>query len=143
VTDEYTLTVRREIAAPADELFDAWLDADSLRQWMKPGNTHETRVESDPRVGGSFRITMLDGQNDYVHTGTYQEIDRPRRLVFTWSSPATHFRDSIVTVTFEPGAGSTVVQVHQVGLPDEEAKANHTGGWNDALRELAHAKEDQ
>jgi uncharacterized protein YndB with AHSA1/START domain len=30
VTDEYALTVRREIAAPAEDLFDAWLDGQSL-----------------------------------------------------------------------------------------------------------------
>jgi uncharacterized protein YndB with AHSA1/START domain len=71
------------------------------------------------------------------HTGTYREIDRPRRLVFTWSSPATQFRDSIVTVTFEPSSdGSTVIEINQVGLPDEEARASHDAGWSDALREL-------
>jgi uncharacterized protein YndB with AHSA1/START domain len=71
------------------------------------------------------------------HTGTYREIDRPRRLVFTWSSPATRFRDSIVTVTFEPSSKSaTVVEINQVGLPDEEARAGHHAGWSDALRLL-------
>jgi uncharacterized protein YndB with AHSA1/START domain len=80
---------------------------------------------------------MVDDESSMEHIGTYQEIDRPRRLVFTWSSPATRFRDSIVTVTFEPSSvGSTVIEINQVGLPDEEARAGHHAGWSDALREL-------
>ena len=138
MTDEHVVTVRREIAAPAEVLFDAWLDAESLGTWLKPGRARETRAETDPRVGGGFRIVMVDDESSTVHTGTYQEIDRPRRLVFTWSSPATRFRDSIVTVTFESSSDtSTVVEIHQVGLPDEEARASHHAGWSDILRELA------
>jgi uncharacterized protein YndB with AHSA1/START domain len=141
VTDEYTVTVRREIAASADELFDAWLDEESLGAWMRPGTVRETRAEVDPKVGGGFRIVMVDDDNDFVHVGTYHEIDRPRRLVFTWSSPATHHRESLVTVTFEPSAGSTVVEIRQVGLPDTDAQASHISGWTDALRVLANWKD--
>jgi uncharacterized protein YndB with AHSA1/START domain len=143
VTDEYSLTVGREIAAPAEDLFDAWLDAQSLASWLKPSGVRETRAETDPRVGGTFRIVMVDDESSDVHTGTYREIDRPRRLVFTWSSPSTRFRDSIVTVTFQPSStSSTMVEIHQVGLPDEEARASHHAGWSDALRELdrTHSK---
>ena len=137
MTDEHSLTVRREIAAPAEDLFDAWLEARSLGSWLKPSGTRETRAETDPRVGGSFRIVMVDDASTTLHTGTYREIDRPHRLVFTWSSGATQFRDSIVTVTFEPSSDhSTVVEIHQVGLPDDEARASHHAGWTDILREL-------
>ena len=42
-----------------------------------------------------------------------------------------------MTVTFESlASGSTVVEIHQVGLPDEESRASHTAGWSDALAEL-------
>ena len=137
MTDEYSVTVRREIAASAEDLFDAWLDADSLGTWLKAGSVRETRAETDPREGGTFRIVMVDGESDYVHTGTYRAIDRPHRLVFTWSSPVTRFRDSLVTVTFEPSSdGSTMVEIHQVGLPDEDAQQAHRGGWSDILRTL-------
>jgi uncharacterized protein YndB with AHSA1/START domain len=137
VTDAHSLTIRREIAAPAEALFDAWLDAQSLTAWMRPGGIRETRAESDPRVGGAFRIVMVADESDIVHTGTYREIDRPHRLVFTWSSPATGFRDSLVTVTFQPSSsGATVVAIHQVGLPDEEARVSHHSGWSDALAQL-------
>jgi uncharacterized protein YndB with AHSA1/START domain len=136
-TAEFTVTVRREIAAPAEALFDAWLDAESLGTWMRPRVVSETRAETDPREGGEFRIVMVSDGGDLLHHGTYQEIDRPSRLVFTWSSAATDHRESVVTVTFEPLAGgSTMVEIHQVGLPDEESRAGHTEGWSDALAEL-------
>ena len=144
MTDEYSVTVQREIAAPVEDLFDAWLDAQSLGSWLKPGGIRETRAETDPRVGGEVRIVMVDDDSSMLHTGTYREIDRPRRLVFTWSSPATRFRDSIVTVTFQPSSSSsTVVEIHQVGLPDEEARVGHHAGWSDALRELDRTTQQQ
>jgi uncharacterized protein YndB with AHSA1/START domain len=140
VTDDYSVTVRREIAAPAEDLFDAWLDAESLGSWLRPGGTRETRAEMDPRVGGTFRIVMVNDESSTVHAGTYLEIDRPRRLVFTWSSPSTRFRESIVTVIFQPSSNSsTVVEIHQVGLPDEEAQKSHYAGWSDILRDLDRA----
>jgi uncharacterized protein YndB with AHSA1/START domain len=134
---EYALTVRREIAAPAEVLFDAWLDAKSLGTWLRPSVSRTTRAETDPRVGGTFRIVMVDDESSIEHTGTYREIDRPRRLVFTWVSPGTKFRDSIVTVTFEPSSdSSTMVEIHQVGLPDDDARTSHHAGWSAILREL-------
>jgi uncharacterized protein YndB with AHSA1/START domain len=137
MTNEYALTVRREIDAPADVLFDAWLDAESLGTWLKPSGTQATRAETDPRVGGAFRIVMDLDESSVEHAGTYREIDRPRRLVFTWSSPATQFRDSVVTVTFESSSdNSTLVEIHQVGLPDEAARAGHHAGWSSTLVEL-------
>lgn len=137
MTGDYTLTVRREIAAPAEVLFDAWLDAESLGTWLRPDGIRDTRAETDPREGGEFRIVMVRDERELLHSGMYREIDRPRRLVFTWSSHATKFRDSLVTVTFEPSSErSTVVEIHQVGLPDEESRASHDAGWSSGLRGL-------
>lgn len=130
------MTVRREIAAPAEDLFDAWLDARSLGSWFRPSGG-ETRAETDPRVGGTFRFVMVSGDSSVVASGTYREIDRPHRLVFTWSSRDTSFQDSIVTVTFEPSSSSTVVEIHQIGLPDERSQASHQSGWSVILREFA------
>ncbi|WP_141579278.1 SRPBCC domain-containing protein [Actinomadura sp. WMMA1423] len=134
--NEFSVTVQREIAASPEELFDAWLDARSLGSWLRPSGIRQTRAETDPREGGTFRIVMADDESSILHSGTYREIDRPRRLVFTWSSPATRFRDSVVTVTFRPSSGATVVEIHQVGLPDEEARTSHHAGWSDCLRAL-------
>ena len=46
-----------------------------------------------------------------------------------------------MTVTFEPASdGSTLVEIHQVGLPDEGAQAGHIAGWSDILRQARHTE---
>jgi uncharacterized protein YndB with AHSA1/START domain len=136
VTEGFTLTVSREIAASAEALFGAWLEPRSLSIWLRPSVISQTRAEIDPRVGGGFRIVMVRDDTEVLHSGRYLEIDRPRRLVFSWSSPATGHRKSIVTVTFQARDDLTLVEICQVGLPDEQARAGHHEGWSDILREL-------
>jgi uncharacterized protein YndB with AHSA1/START domain len=137
VSSDFTLTVSREIAASAEALFDAWLEPRSLSTWLRPSVISDTRAEIDARVGGEFRIVMVRDDTEILHRGRYLEIDRPRRLVFSWSSVATGDRETIVTVTFRERDGTTLVELRQVGLPDEEARAGHHEGWSDGLRELA------
>ena len=131
-----TLTVRREIAAPPAELFDAWLDAEKMSQWMRPMDTERSKVKLDARVGGEFEVIMYTPNGAVPHTGTYQEITRPRRLVFTWNSPYAGSHGSLVTVDFKPkGCGTEIVLTHE-RLPSEEMVKAHTGGWTSILERL-------
>jgi len=131
-----TLTVRREIAAPPAELFDAWLDAEKMSQWMRPMDTERSKVKLDARVGGEFEVIMYTPNGEVPHTGTYQEITRPRRLVFTWNSPYAGSHGSLVTVDFKPkGRGTEIVLTHE-RLPSEEMVKAHTGGWTSILERL-------
>lgn len=132
-----TLTVRREIAASADELFDAWLDPASLAVWMRPGDTRRTDIQVDARVGGAFEIVMHTPNGAVSHTGTYREISRPRRLVFTWNSPYAGQTDSLVTVEFHPRRGATEIVLTHEGLPNAAMVAAHNGGWSDILALIA------
>ncbi|MGQ0383690.1 MAG: SRPBCC family protein [Gammaproteobacteria bacterium] len=136
-----TVTVRREIAAPAETLFDAWLDAGSLAVWMRPGDTTRTAVKVDPRVGGAYEIVMHTPKGPVSHSGTYREIARPRRLVFTWNSPYAGQTDSLVTVEFHPKRGATEIVLTHEGLPSAEMAAAHSGGWSDIVVLLAGVHE--
>jgi uncharacterized protein YndB with AHSA1/START domain len=128
-----TVTVRREIAAPAAELFDAWLDPDKLAAWMRPGDAQRAKVKLDPRVGGEFEIIMYTPSGAVPHTGAYQEISRPRRLVFTWNSPYAGQHGSLVTVSFNAKGRATEVVITHERLPSEEMVKAHTGGWTSIL----------
>jgi uncharacterized protein YndB with AHSA1/START domain len=131
--------VRREIAAPASELFDAWLDAGKLAAWMRPFDTIRSDVKLDPRVGGEFEVVMHTPKGAVPHTGSYQEITRPRRIVFTWNSPFAGDHGSLVTVDFNSkGRGTEIVITHE-RLPSEEMVKAHSGGWSGILDRIGES----
>lgn len=76
------LKLQRQIAAPRELVFGAWADPKQMGQWYGPKGFTCPVCEGDARVGGAWRLTMRapDGK-DYPLTGTYREIDPPRRLV--------------------------------------------------------------
>lgn len=126
------LVVRRTIPATAEELFDAWLDPQALAVWMRPGTIRRTTARVDARVGGRYEIVMEADDRSIPHTGEYRLLDRPRRLVFTWHSPHTGGRDTLVTVDFQPVAQHTEVVITHEWLPDAELEG-HRRGWTGAL----------
>lgn len=139
------LRLQRLFSARPQEVFDAWLDPESLREWMCPGAQTVTDVQVDARVGGLFRIVMRRQAGEFVHTGEYREIRPPERLVFTWRSHATHWKDSLVTVELAAqGENTELILTHEL-LPDEEALRQHTQGWQGIGDKLAlyfsHRKE--
>ncbi len=128
-----TIVVRRTIAATVDELFDAWLDPDSLAQWMHPGTTERSTARVDARVSGAFEVVMRHPGGQLRHHGVYLTIERNKKLVFTWCSDATHHKETLVTVEFNvAGAGTEIVLTHE-RMPDHEAGSSHLQGWTLAL----------
>jgi uncharacterized protein YndB with AHSA1/START domain len=128
-----TLVVRRFIPVPRERVFSAWLDPASLAQWMRPTGITDAKVEADPRVGGKFRIVMVQGQERFEHTGEYLIIEPPARLAFTWISQATDHRRTQVTIEFlERSEGTELVLTHR-GLPGTQVES-HRSGWTDVLR---------
>jgi uncharacterized protein YndB with AHSA1/START domain len=130
-----SVVVRRTIAASAEELFDAWLDPEALAIWMRPGTVHRTTATVDARVGGRYEIVMEVDERTIPHTGEYRLIDRPRKLVFTWLSPHTDRRDTLVTVEFLPLAQQTEIVITHELLPESE-REGHRRGWTGALDKL-------
>jgi len=130
-----TLVVRRFFAVPRERVFQAWLDPASMSQWMRPMGANDAAVEVDPRVGGKFRIVMIQGPTRYEHTGEYLAIDPPKRLEFTWISQATDQRTTVVTIDFlQRDQGTELVLTHR-RLPATQVESHRTG-WTDILQLL-------
>jgi len=142
VTDEAApvLVVRRHIAVPRERVFEAWLDSESLAQWMRPGNFTHATVTVDPRVGGGFRIVMEGWKEGcgHEHRGEYLAIEPPSLLSFTWISKATDDKPTVVTIEFhERGTGTELVLTHRRLAP--KAVEAHREGWTDIVRLLDEA----
>ncbi len=137
---ELSLEVSHLVPAPKERVFDAWLDPKMLAKFMKPGpDMTVPEVEVDPKAGGRFKVVMRAGDQDMPHTGTYKEISRSDRLVFTWESPFSTLEDSTVTLEFAEAEGGTMVRLRHVRFENEELRDNHHGGWSSILAALAAA----
>jgi uncharacterized protein YndB with AHSA1/START domain len=112
----------RTIPAPADEVFDAWLNP---RIPGNPWNAAEKFI-LDPKVDGLF-YWALKGMSHY---GRFTEFDRPGRIQHTWMSPNTLGQESIVTLTFQKQGQNTLMTLVHSNLPDHELARGHENGWN-------------
>jgi len=136
--DKPSLTLTREYAAPPERIWRAWTDAKALRQWWCPPGESVSVAELDARVGGRFRICFggADG-NAHECAGTYKEVVKPGKLVFTWTWPrTTPERESLVTILFNAkGRGTELVFRHERFF-DEKVRDDHKRGWSKLLEGL-------
>lgn len=137
-------TTVHEFTAPAEDVFDAWLDPITMRAWSSrplPGMpmTDVRRVEIDAQVGGRFTFSDMREDGEAVHWGTYRTIDRPRALVFTWFTSEEEEREnaSIVTLTLEPlASGCRATMTHTMAAEWAEWIPQVANAWNLMLRQI-------
>jgi len=133
VRGEPVVEVETRIDAPAEVVFEYLTDADKYVRWMGVG------AELDPRPDGQYQLSM-PGRNTAV--GRYLVVDPPRRLVLTWGwegHPHLPPGSSTVEITLEPDGEGTIVRLRHSGLPDDELRQQHRGGWVRYLGRLSVA----
>lgn len=134
---DLTVKINKTVEAPIGKVFDAWLDPETLSQFILPmPGMEEPHVENDAREGGSFTIVMKVGDDEIPHTGKYLEIVYPDKLVFTWESPVST-DDSVVTLNFtKVSDNKTGIELTHIRFIDEERRLNHESGWSNILNKL-------
>ena len=134
---DLSVNISKAINAPIEQVFDAWLDPLMLSRFILPApGMAQPQVENDAREGGRFSIIMQVGDERIPHSGTYLALERPHHLSFSWESPYST-DDSIVTLRFEAIDSSTTrVDLSHINFINEEARANHEGGWSNILDQL-------
>lgn len=139
------LHVVHNYAAAPEQVFDAFLDPAIARRFLFATPTGEMiRAEVDARVGGKFtfvdrRPDMGPNGGDVLHTGEYLEIDRPRRLAFTFGVPQFRAEFSTVTLDFAPApGGGCELTLTQSDVAEEWADRSKEG-WGMILGALERA----
>jgi uncharacterized protein YndB with AHSA1/START domain len=138
-TPQTTLRLTRTFAAPREKVFRAWTDPEEVKRWFHPPGYATPTTEIDLRVGGKYRVGMRklpDGEIFYL-SGTYREVRRPERVVYTWQwETEPELGDTLVTVEFHDRGGSTeIVLTHEL-FPSEKARQEHERGWSGGLDNL-------
>ncbi len=132
--------VRRRLRARAEQIFDLWTKPELMARWMSPfAGTVVCRATCDLRPGGAFSLVMASEESSREVSGTYVQIDRPCKLVFTWIGPLTNNVNTLVTVELFPRGDETDLVLTHERLPTSAIREGHTKGWGIILDHLADA----
>jgi uncharacterized protein YndB with AHSA1/START domain len=131
-----TVRVSRVFSGSPERVFDAWLEPDSAGKWLFATPTGRmVRVEIDARLGGRFVIVDQRDGEDVEHIGEYVEIDRPRRLAFTFSVPKYSPVVTKVAIDIVPTATGCELTLTHEGVLSEWASQSEAG-WTKILESL-------
>jgi len=134
-----SLTLVRRIDARPSIVFDALITPEGIANWWGPDGGPVLVAETDPRVGGRFRVRfrMLDG-SEHESSGDYLEVMKPVRLSMSWrwTEGAEDPGESHVEITLRAVAKGTELTLTHSRLHDEESRRSHEEGWTGAIDKL-------
>jgi uncharacterized protein YndB with AHSA1/START domain len=138
-----TIRVARFINAPPERVFDAWIEPDMISKFIVGPEVRDeelTHIFVDPIVGGTFSFLVRRGGQPIDHVGTYREIDRPRRLVFTWGVDEEQGDLSVVTIEITPkGEGCELTLTHRLDPAWADYAERTEAGWTFITDKLGDA----
>lgn len=128
------VSVAYHFAAPAERVFDAWLNPTQAQQFLFATATGTmVRAEIDARIGGQFTFVDRRDGEDVLHTGTYLELVRPTRIKFKFAVPKYSHELTEITIDIAASAKGCDLTLTQIGtLPEYEERTIH--GWTTILR---------
>lgn len=131
------VTVLHHYKVKPEIVFNAFLDQDKAGKFMFATPTGVmVKTEIDARVGGKYVFIDRRAGEDILHTGEYLEINRPHRLVFTFSVPQYSSISTTVEIDiFDVNDGCELTLKHSGVLPEYREKTRD--GWATILRGLA------
>jgi len=122
------ISIKHRFVAPGERVYDAWLDPVQARRFLFATATGTiVHCEIDARVGGRFAIVDRRDGEDVLHEGTFIELERPWRIVFTLRVPRFAAAEGRITIEIEPvSSGCTLTLTTRTDDEGVEATGN---GW--------------
>ena len=133
----------KTFTAGVNELYDAWINPEKLKQWWHPAGNKLVNVENNVREGGAIKYEFEgdDNEKTIIITGQYKEVKPAQRLVYSWDwqiAGSEHLSNNHFELTIEfssEGSGSKIV-VSQSDEDEKESVHPRAKGWEDELEHL-------
>lgn len=127
------LLIEREFDAPLALVFRLWEDRNHMLRWWGPEAFTTIELDWELTPGRPWRGAMTSKRFGLSRFGgVIRELERNKRLVFTfqWDEDSGRDRDTVVTVTFAERDGKTIQTFHQAPFSSVAIRDSHIGGWN-------------
>ncbi|MPZ98686.1 MAG: SRPBCC domain-containing protein [Dehalococcoidia bacterium] len=140
MTETHDVLITRVFNAPVEQVWNAWVESDQVRQWWGPQGFTSPLAEMDVREGGRSLVCMRApaemGGQDLFNTWTYTKVVLHQRLEYVFE-----FTDQDGTA-FNPAEVGMPAGIPK-GVPHEITFKNlGTGGTEVTVRESGYTAED-
>jgi uncharacterized protein YndB with AHSA1/START domain len=135
-----TVRLHRVMATKPEKIYRAFLEADAMAKWLPPNGFTGTVHHSEPKVGGSFRMSFRNFTTGDGHFfgGEYLELVPHERIRYTDNFEDPGLPGIVeVTVTLKKVSVGTELNIVQEGLPDIIPVEACYLGWQQSLANLA------
>lgn len=144
VIGDRQIEVVREFDAPKHLVYRAYTEPDLIRRWWAGRRATVTAVESDLRVGGSYRYAARAKESfeedfeapflEVAFRGIFKEVVANERLVYTEIFEAQPQEELLTTVTFDEQDGRTTLRM-LIEMGSAEARDLMAGQMEDGVQE--------
>lgn len=139
-----TVKLHRVLAAPAERIYRAFLDADAMAKWLPPHGFTCKVYQLDAKVGGTYKMSFTNFSTGHSHYfgGKYLELI-PNQLIRNtdvFDDPNLP-GEMITTVSLKQVSVGTEVNITQEGIPAVIPVEGCYLGWQQSLTLLAQLVE--
>jgi uncharacterized protein YndB with AHSA1/START domain len=126
--DAHTIILTRVLAAPREQVFEAWTRPEHVTCWWDPTGEPLAECEIDLRPGGAFRFVNRHSPGAQQFAGVYCEIAPPRHLIFEAMGAVGRVNldetggKTLLTVRIECGSKERFEQYLKMGVDTGTAK---------------------
>ncbi len=134
MNDRVLIESRRFRATP-DRIFAAWTDPNVMAKWFFSGTGWTANVESDPRVGGLYKVEMVTPAGEVLaQHGEWKELVPYSRISFTWNNDLV--QDTLVTIELSASEEGTHMTLTHLLPAVDQILTLHREGWIGCLANL-------
>jgi len=137
---ENTVRLHRVLATKPEKIYRAFLDPDAMARWLPPDGFTGKVHESNPRVGGRYRMSFTNFTTGNSHSfgGEYLELvpNEKLRYVDRFDNPGLP-GDMQVTVILKAVSVGTEISIVQENIPAAIPVEACYLGWQESLENLA------
>jgi uncharacterized protein YndB with AHSA1/START domain len=139
-----SVRLHRVLRAPAERVYRAFIDPDAMVKWLPPHGFTAKVHESNPRVGGGYRMSFTNFSTGNSHSfgGKYVELTPHERIRYTdsFDDPAMP-GEMQVTIALRKVDCGTELDITQAGVPAVIPLESCYLGWQESLSQLAQLVE--